>query len=43
VLDALSTDVRVPRTYAAFIQEQRRLTRLQDDDRKIWKRPTAAA
>jgi len=43
VLSALASDVRVPRTYAAFIQEQRRLTRIQDDDRKIWKRPTVAA
>jgi DNA polymerase III subunit epsilon len=43
VLSTFSTDVRVPRTYAAFIQEQRRLARLHDDDRKIWKnRPIVA-
>ncbi|HEY6556857.1 MAG TPA: 3'-5' exonuclease [Polyangiaceae bacterium] len=43
VLHALCGDVRVPRTYAAFIQEQRRLSRIHDDERKIWKRPTVAA
>jgi DNA polymerase-3 subunit epsilon len=44
VLHTFSTDVRVPRTYAAFVQEQRRLARLHDDERKIWKnRPVAVA
>lgn len=31
-------DSRVPRTYAALIQEQRRLARLQEDDRRMWRR-----
>lgn len=44
VLHAFAGDVRVPRTYAAFIQEQRRLARLHDDERKVWKnRPGAPA
>jgi DNA polymerase-3 subunit epsilon len=44
VLHAFSSDVRVPRTYAAFIQEQRRLGRLHDDERKVWKnRPVILA
>jgi hypothetical protein len=32
-------DVRVPKTYAAFVQEQRRLARLHAEDRQFWKRP----
>lgn len=38
VLYALAKDPRVPRNYAALIQEQRRLGRLQDEARKFWKR-----
>ena len=30
-------DTRVPRGYAAFLQEQRRLARLQGDDRNRWR------
>jgi hypothetical protein len=29
---------RVPKTYGAFAQEQRRLARLFDDERKVWRR-----
>ena len=37
VLFALGADARVPRTYGAFIQEQRRLALLQADERRFWK------
>ncbi|MDQ2646743.1 MAG: 3'-5' exonuclease [Myxococcota bacterium] len=37
VMLAFASDVRVPRTYGAFIQEQRRLSRLHDDERRLWK------
>lgn len=37
VLFALGADARVPRTYGAFIQEQRRLALLQQDERRFWK------
>jgi DNA polymerase-3 subunit epsilon len=35
VLFALGRDVRVPRTYAAFVQEQRRLSMAQADERRL--------
>ena len=41
VLRALLPDVRIPRTYAAFLQEQRRLGRQQDDERARWRRERA--
>jgi hypothetical protein len=31
-------DLRVPKTYGAFIQEQRRLGRLHDEDRPFWRK-----
>jgi DNA polymerase-3 subunit epsilon len=34
VLLALGRDVRVPQTYAALVQEQRRLALAQDDERR---------
>jgi DNA polymerase-3 subunit epsilon len=37
VLSAFCGDNRVPRTYAAFVQEQRRLARLFDDERQKWR------
>jgi DNA polymerase-3 subunit epsilon len=37
VLYVLGTDPRVPRAHAAFIQEQRRLSQLQADERRRWK------
>jgi DNA polymerase III subunit epsilon len=37
VLHAFTSDTRVPKKYAAFIQEQRRLARLFADDRKLWR------
>jgi DNA polymerase III subunit epsilon len=37
VLAAFSSDVRVPKTYGAFVSEQRRLSRLFDEDRGRWK------
>ncbi|UQA61014.1 3'-5' exonuclease [Polyangium aurulentum] len=40
VLYALSKDPRVPRAYGSFIQEQRRLLRVQDEARARWRRPT---
>jgi DNA polymerase-3 subunit epsilon len=38
VLGAFRKDPRVPRTYAAFVQEQRRLGRLFDGERRFWRR-----
>jgi DNA polymerase-3 subunit epsilon len=35
VLAAFATDSRVPDGYSAFVQEQRRLTRLQDEERSL--------
>jgi DNA polymerase-3 subunit epsilon len=35
VMLALGRDVRVPPTYAAFIQEQRRLSMAQSDERRL--------
>jgi DNA polymerase III epsilon subunit-like protein len=37
VLLAFLADSRVPRTYAAFIREQRRLARLHRDERANWR------
>jgi len=38
VLYALAADPRMPRGYAALIQEQRRLDRGQEEARRFWKR-----
>lgn len=38
VLYALSRDARVPNTYAALIQEQKRLERLQVEAQRFWRR-----
>ena len=44
VMLAFISDVRVPRTYGAFMQEQRRLARLHDDDRRVWRnRPVTSS
>jgi DNA polymerase-3 subunit epsilon len=37
VLYAFSKDIRVPKGYAALAQEQRRLLRLQDEERSRWR------
>jgi DNA polymerase-3 subunit epsilon len=37
VLYTFSKDVRVPKSYAGLAQEQRRLLRLQDEERNRWK------
>jgi DNA polymerase III subunit epsilon len=39
VLYAFAKDPRVPKGYAALVQEQRRLGREQDEVRKFWRRP----
>ena len=36
VFDAFRRDPRVPKTYGALVQEQRRLSRLFDEERKAW-------
>lgn len=38
VFAAFQRDPRVPKTYAALIQEQRRLARLFDDERRYWRK-----
>jgi DNA polymerase III epsilon subunit-like protein len=38
VLGAFLRDARVPQTYAGFMQEQRRLFRLFEADRPMWRR-----
>jgi DNA polymerase-3 subunit epsilon len=38
VLIAILPDARVPRTYAAFLQEQRRLGRQQEEERARWRK-----
>lgn len=38
VLAHFLSDARVPRTYGAFIQEQRRLARQQSEDQPFWRR-----
>lgn len=39
VFVAFRRDPRVPKTYGALIQEQKRLSRLFDEERKMWRRP----
>jgi DNA polymerase-3 subunit epsilon len=39
VLYAFAKDTRVPKAYAGLIQEQRRLARLQDEARRLWRKP----
>jgi DNA polymerase-3 subunit epsilon len=39
VLYAFAKDARVPRAYGGLIQEQRRLVRLQDEARRLWRKP----
>jgi DNA polymerase-3 subunit epsilon len=39
VLYALAKDPRVPRAYGGLVQEQRRLARLQDEARRLWRKP----
>jgi DNA polymerase-3 subunit epsilon len=43
VLSIFAADVRVPKTYGAFMTEQRRLARLHDEDRRWRNRPVAIA
>jgi DNA polymerase-3 subunit epsilon len=43
VMLAFSVDVRVPRTYGALMQEQRRLSRLHDDERRAWRSKSPGA
>jgi DNA polymerase-3 subunit epsilon len=38
VLSVFRADSRVPKTYGAFVQEQRRLSRLFDGERQRWRR-----
>jgi len=38
VLAAFLRDPRVPKTYGAFIQEQKRLGRMHDEERQYWRR-----
>jgi DNA polymerase-3 subunit epsilon len=38
VFDVFARDTRVPRTYAALIQEQKRLARDMDEERQRWRR-----
>jgi DNA polymerase III subunit epsilon len=38
VMYALGTDPRMPRTYAALVQEQRRLERLQVEAQRFWRK-----
>jgi len=37
VMHAFTSDARVPKTYAAFVQEQRRLGRLFEEERARWR------
>lgn len=37
VLYALAADTRIPKSYGALVQEQRRLALLQQDERRFWK------
>jgi DNA polymerase-3 subunit epsilon len=39
VFAAFQRDPRVPKTYGALIQEQRRVQRLFDEEHKMWRRP----
>lgn len=43
VLDKFVGDARVPRTYAAFVQEQKRLARAFAEERQHWRSQVAAA
>jgi DNA polymerase-3 subunit epsilon len=43
VLSIFAADVRVPKTYGAFIAEQRRLARVHDEDRRWRNRPAMLA
>lgn len=38
VLYAFAKDARVPHAYGSLVQEQRRLNRIQEDARRLWKR-----
>ncbi len=38
VLYAMASDPRVPKTYAALVQEQRRAARAQEEARRFWRR-----
>lgn len=38
VLYAFAKDPRVPKSYAAMVQEQRRLGRIQDEARRMWRK-----
>jgi len=38
VMHKVLPDMRIPRSYAAFLQEQRRLARQQDEERARWRR-----
>jgi DNA polymerase-3 subunit epsilon len=38
ILSVFFSDPRVPRTYGAFMQEQKRLARLHDEERQYWRR-----
>jgi len=38
ILSSFWSDIRVPKTYGAFVQEQRRLARLFDEDRQYWRK-----
>lgn len=40
VLLALGKDPRLPRGYAALLQEQRRLARQFDEARRFWRKPS---
>jgi hypothetical protein len=41
VLYTFAKDMRVPKSYAGFAQEQRRLLRLQDEERnRFWRNAT---
>ena len=39
VLYTFARDVRVPKSYAGLAQEQRRLLRIQDEERNRWRNP----
>jgi DNA polymerase III subunit epsilon len=39
VMYALGRDARIPRAYGAFVQEQRRLSQAQADQRRMWRKP----
>ena len=38
VLYAFAKDPRVPKSYAGVVQEQRRLGRIQDEARRMWRK-----